>query len=140
MPPVTVRDGTPSDFARVEEIQNAAPEASHWNPAAYLAGSFRVAECGGVTAGFYAARRVAPGEAELLNLVVAPEWRRQGVGRALLRDLTEAFPGDLYLEVRESNEAALKLYEAFGFKRVMYRPGYYYDPPEGGVVMKYHSC
>ncbi len=139
MAPVTAREGTPGDLARVAAIQNAAPEAAHWNPADYLAGHFRVVECGGVVAGFCAARQVVPGETELLNLAVAPEWRRKGIGTALLRDLAGTFPGVLYLEVRESNTAALKLYEMFGFKRVMYRPGYYQAPPEGAVVMNFHS-
>jgi len=42
----------------------------------------------------------------------------------------------VYLEVRESNGAALRLYESMGFRRAGVRPKYYERPKEAGIVMK----
>src|SRR5207253_10360118 len=46
-----------------------------------------------------------------LNLAVAPPVRRQGIGRQLLGDILARHPGSFFLEVRESNHAALGFYE-----------------------------
>jgi [ribosomal protein S18]-alanine N-acetyltransferase len=135
-----VRAGGPADLERVSAIQAASPEAANWNPADYLEHDFRVVECSGAVEGFAVARPLAPGESELLNLAVAPEWRRRGLARALLQDLAGRHPGLLYLEVRESNESALRFYKSFGFEEVGRRPGYYRTPSEGAVVMKFLSC
>jgi ribosomal-protein-alanine N-acetyltransferase len=86
------------------------------------------------------ARRVAPDESELLNLVVAPEFRGKGLARALLQELLTAPAASLYLEVRESNRAARNLYKSMGFQEVNIRPEYYQSPPEAAIVMKFHSC
>jgi ribosomal-protein-alanine acetyltransferase len=135
-----VRDGRPEDLERVAEIQAASPGASHWNVRDYLDQDFRVVECSGTLAGFAVARRVAEDESELLNLAVAPSFRRSGIATVLMHDLAVRHPGTIFLEVRESNKAALALYQAFGFEMVAQRPEYYRDPVEGAVVMKYRSC
>jgi [ribosomal protein S18]-alanine N-acetyltransferase len=71
----------------------------------------------------------APGEVQLLNLTVAPEVRRLGIGRALLqRFLVEARARgaeQCFLEVRVSNQAAIGLYAQEGFVPVARRVGYY---------------
>lgn len=73
----------------------------------------------------------AAGEAELLRLAVAPEARRTGQGRALLRssvrDLQALGIQRLHLEVRVSNFAARALYEAEGWRLTGQRPRYYRD-------------
>jgi len=132
-------------------MQASSPEAAHWDAVDYLQYDFRVCLQDGRVAGFLVARRVAADEAELLNLVVAPEFRRKGLARALLQDLlaapaaaaqAQAWPGktSLYLEVRESNRAARNLYKSMGFQEVKIRPDYYQAPPEAAIVMKFHSC
>ncbi|MEO6410273.1 MAG: ribosomal protein S18-alanine N-acetyltransferase [Burkholderiaceae bacterium] len=77
----------------------------------------------------YGVLMLAPGEAQLLNLSVVPDVRRQGLGRTLLRrfvdDARRLGALQLFLEVRESNVAAILLYEAEGFARVARRNGYY---------------
>jgi ribosomal-protein-alanine N-acetyltransferase len=86
----------------------------------------------------------APGEAQLLNLTVAPEVRRLGIGGALLRRfLTAAREGgaaQCFLEVRVSNAAAIALYERDGFLPVARRVGYYpaagEGPREDALVMR----
>lgn len=72
---------------------------------------------------------LAPGEAQLLNLSVVPDSRRQGLGRALLmrfvEDATRAGAEQMFLEVRVSNDAAIALYAALGFAPVARRHRYY---------------
>jgi ribosomal-protein-alanine N-acetyltransferase len=134
-----IRAGRPEDLPAITAIQEASPEAARWNPSDYLGYDLRVAVRNGALAGFLAVRTVGD-EAEILNLAVAPESRRQGVARGLLRSLFESFRGTVFLEVRESNEAARLTYQAIGFTEVSRRKGYYDSPPEAAVVLKFHSC
>jgi ribosomal protein S18 acetylase RimI-like enzyme len=137
---LSIRRGSEEDLAAIAGIQSASPEAAHWDPAGYLAYGLWVAVEGGRIAGFLAWRPLGLGEGELLNLAVEPRFRRKGVGKALVRAFLGEFPGGAYLEVRESNAAALCLYKSLGFKEVTRRPGYYEFPPEAAIVMKFHSC
>ena len=76
-------------------------------------------------------RMPAAGEAELLRIAVAPEARGQGLGRRLLstsqRELADDGLHQLFLEVRTSNAAAIRLYEACGWTPCGRRPRYYSD-------------
>jgi ribosomal-protein-alanine N-acetyltransferase len=135
-----IRRGGPGDLAQVAAIQTASPEAAQWDAAGYLLYDFRVSVCGIRVAGFLVSRALVEGETELLNLAVAPEFRRQGVARKLVEALLAESPGVVYLEVRESNRAARKFYDHMGFQEVSSRSGYYQDPPEAAIVMKFHSC
>ncbi len=71
----------------------------------------------------------APGEAQILNLSVVPDARREGLGRTLLRrfvdDARRLAAEQIFLEVRASNVAAISLYETEGFAPVARRVGYY---------------
>jgi len=135
-----IRRGGADDLAAIAAIQAASPEAAQWNPADYLAHHLLVATAGAGVVGFVVARPVADREFEILNLAVAPEFRRQGVSRELLRALFHDYHGTFFLEVRESNQAAQMCYKSLGFQLVTRRPGYYYSPPEAAIVMKFHSC
>ncbi len=135
-----IRRGDFGDLAEIEKIQKASPESSQWAPADYLAYDLRVACCDGAVAGFLAARRNGPDEWEILNVAVAPEWRRRGVARRLIEHLQRSVTGCVFLEVRESNRAARKLYNSMGFQEVSLRQQYYNSPPEAAIVMKFHSC
>lgn len=79
-------------------------------------------------AGFVLARLVA-GEAEILTIAVARSHRRLGLGRdlmeAVLRTLHAERAEALFLEVDETNAAAISLYRRLGFREVARRPGYY---------------
>jgi ribosomal-protein-alanine N-acetyltransferase len=79
-------------------------------------------------------------EGELANLAVAPEQRRLGIGQALLEAVTSDALGrgtaELYLEVRESNSAARRLYEAAGFEQVGRRKRYYRQPEEDALILR----
>jgi [ribosomal protein S18]-alanine N-acetyltransferase len=137
---ITVRRGEASDLSIAAQVQALCPEASQWDPSTYLSYDFRVAELEGRLAGFLVARRLVEDEAEILNLAVAPQYRRRGVARALLADLCRNFAGVVHLEVRASNSGAQGLYKAIGFKEVSIRKDYYEEPPEAAVVMNLHSC
>lgn len=78
-------------------------------------------------------------EGYIANVAVAPEHRRFGIGDALISELTD-FAADnklsfLTLEVRESNRAAIALYEKNGFIKVGLRKAYYDKPKENAVLM-----
>ena len=135
-----IRRGGPRDLGEVAIIQAASPEAAHWEAADYLHYDFRVSICENRVAGFLVSRMLAEGETELLNLAVAPEFRRRGMARELVQSLLTDFPGGVYLEVRESNRGARSFYNGMGFQEVTVRQGYYQDPLEAAIVMKFHSC
>ncbi|HTS31072.1 MAG TPA: ribosomal protein S18-alanine N-acetyltransferase [Bryobacteraceae bacterium] len=135
-----IRRGEPSDLEAVAAIQDASPEAARWTVSDYPEHDFQIAVRGGHIAGFLVSRRVAQGETEILNLAVAPEWRRQGVARTLLAAFLAGVRGTVFLEVRESNQAARNIYKSMGFQEVGCRRGYYDYPPESAIVMKFHSC
>lgn len=79
-------------------------------------------------------------EAELCNLGVLKEFRRNGVGTCLLRKtllrLEEFSSFSVFLEVRRTNIAARAFYEKFGFAKAGVRPKYYRNPIEDAVVMR----
>jgi [ribosomal protein S18]-alanine N-acetyltransferase len=80
-----------------------------------------------------------PPEREILNLAVAPEYRRTGIAKALLGyELSQ--PGTHFLEVRESNIPAQMLYRKCGFREVARRSGYYESPRESAIVMSSRKC
>ena len=124
----------------IAAIQAASAEAAHWPPADYLAHLLLVAAGDAGVIGFVAARQVADREFEILNIAVAPAFRRQGVARDLLHALFHQYQGAFYLEVRESNLTAHTCYKSLGFQTVTYRPTYYENPSEPAIVMKFHSC
>jgi ribosomal-protein-alanine N-acetyltransferase len=137
---IVVRAGSAGDLDAVDAIQRACPEAAHWKVAEYLDHDFRVAIVGNSIGGFIVLRNVAPDEREILNLAVAPEWRRKGIASALLEAGLRDFHGSIFLEVRESNGAGRKFYKLHSFQEVSKRPYYYESPPEAAIVMKFHSC
>ncbi len=88
----------------------------------------------------YVFARVVAGEAEILNIAVVPEARRDGLGRRLLetvlKSVQSAGAESVFLEVRESNEAAKRLYGALGFRPVGFRADYYRKPREHALVLR----
>jgi len=98
-----------------------------------------VAEVDGVTVGFLLWRSLPDDEYEILNLAVGAGQRRQGVASRLLGEFLSGVTGAVYLEVRESNEAARALYRRWAFSEEGVRRGYYHRPVEDAVVMR-HSA
>jgi ribosomal-protein-alanine N-acetyltransferase len=74
----------------------------------------------------------------LMNVAVDPGRRRQGIATSLLEQLFEQAdqPSEQYtLEVRTSNDAAIRLYERFGFRAAGRRRAYYHDNREDALIM-----
>ena len=75
----------------------------------------------------------------VMNIAVAPSYRRRGVATFLLQRVFEVTVGDqrrgYTLEVRVSNEDAIRLYERLGFERRGIRRGYYTDNREDALIM-----
>ena len=75
----------------------------------------------------------------VMNVAVEPDRRREGIANALFERLFELTAGDpsrgYTLEVRISNEAAIKLYEQLGFQSRGVRRGYYTDNREDALIM-----
>ena len=89
-------------------------------------------------AGYIVARETA-GELHINNVAVRHQYRRRGIGQALLgRIIEEARKLGVttaFLEVRSENVAAQALYERVGFKAIARRANYYSEPREDAVVM-----
>lgn len=141
---------TEHDLLEVVEIEEQSG-LSRWGWAAYYAelqGVNRdlmliakplqsVMEAGPI-AGYIVARETA-GELHINNVAVRSEFRRRGIGAALLnRVIDEARrrkANAAFLEVRSANHAAQALYEKSGFKAIARRADYYSEPREDAVVM-----
>ena len=140
---VTIRDAGREDLTRLEELEaqcfslpwtraqleSQLPDGQH---------VFLAAEEDGKVLGYVGMMTVLD-EGYISNVATAPEARRRGIGRALIAQLMQrAADRELSfvtLEVREHNEAAIRLYEGFGFKPVGLRKNYYDSPKENAILM-----
>ena len=99
---------------------------------------FFVYEDAGAAAG-YAGMFLVLDEGNIANIAVFPEYRRKGIGEALLSALIQCGRDEklsvLILEVREGNLPALALYRKKGFTETGYRKNYYHDPEEGARIL-----
>jgi len=88
----------------------------------------------------YVVALVVQNEGEILNLAVAPDFRRRGLGGELLDAGLSAVHArgarDIFLEVRESNRPALALYGSRGFSAIGQRRKYYRNPVEDALVLR----
>ena len=143
-PAVRLRRATAADVDAIAAIERLA-FSDPWsrdsfatlarNPEVF----FLAAEAGGAPVGYVVAWYVLD-EGEVANIAVAPSARGTGVG-ALLLDaaLAEARRrgvGHLFLEVRESNAVARRLYASRGFVELGRRKRYYREPVEDALVLR----
>jgi ribosomal protein S18 acetylase RimI-like enzyme len=138
---IRIRTAQERDLPAIAAIQHTAPESSHWEARDYLVFDCQVAFMSDGSseeriAGFLVSRSVADKEREILNIAIHPDFRRLHIATELLQAALARWPGTHFLEVRESNAPARRLYEGLGFEAVGKRPGYYDDPPETGIVMR----
>ena len=93
----------------------------------------------GDTVAGYTAFSTVLDEGYIANVAVAPEYRRRGLGDALVTAMAEEARrrrlSFLTLEVRESNAPARALYEKHGYKAVGLRKNYYEKPTESAILM-----
>ncbi len=129
-----------ADLARLEEECFSQPwsykslEEELTNDTAH----FFVAEVEGKVAGYIGVFIVCE-SCFVSNVAVFPEYRRQGIARALIKmaSLTAYSMGTdfISLEVRKSNTPAIALYESMGFEEMGLRKNYYRNPPEDALIM-----
>lgn len=139
---LTVRRMSLADATDVLAILHESPEAAMWTAESLMeaasSGAAWIAEANGRSIAFLVERNVAD-EFEILNLAVAQEHRRRGIGLRLVNEaLQRAHKGGAsraYLEVRGSNAAAIALYSRFKFKECGRRLRYYQYPVEDAVVL-----
>lgn len=131
-PRTQIRSMSPVDLKAVAAVERVSYEFP-WSQGVFrdclLAGyQSLVLEIGSIING-YAIMSVAAGEAHILNLCVHPECQQMGYGRRLLNALLvkseEVGVERVFLEVRPSNNIAIRLYRSAGFEQIGVRPSYY---------------
>ena len=93
----------------------------------------------GTVAGYVGSQTVC-GETDMMNVAVTADFRRRGIGEALVNALVVELKAmeshSLTLEVRASNTPAQALYEKLGFAQVGRRPRYYQNPKEDALILR----
>lgn len=148
-----IRPAREDDGESLTQIEGECCSEPPWLPSDFLKRATVIAELDRKPVGFLVLQDVFTGgeepvyvdssatiasevrEREILNLAVLPLYRRLGIARALLASEMQ-HPAIYYLEVRESNEAARRLYESSGFVEIGRRHHFYSSPDETGIVMK----
>ena len=143
MSEIIVRRMLPEDLeevCRIEKDNFTLP----WSEKSFLESMerndtlFLVALNGEEVAGYLGCYCVA-GEGEITNVAVKSSYRRQGIGGKLLETLYEEakvlHTQEFFLEVRESNEAAIGLYSRQGFVKEGVRKNFYEKPEKNAVIM-----
>jgi [ribosomal protein S18]-alanine N-acetyltransferase len=155
-----IRKMRAADVDAVFALERVTAEAPHWASSEYesifsdqpegasLARVALISELGGKVVGFAVVRllhvpassgRPEMVDSELESIVVAPALRGRGIGLRLMNAILELAGSRgserLELEVRASNEKAIRLYARAGMMPQGRRPGYYSDPPDDALLM-----
>lgn len=114
-----------------------------WSVSSFIDGMNTPTQCffgafiGGILVG-YISVMTAAGEGEILSIAVLPEYRKCGIASMLLEKSFKLFENNncekVFLEVRQSNIPAQKLYEKYGFAKVGVRKKYYSSPIEDAIL------
>lgn len=142
--PLQIRPASLADVAALAELERVC-FSDPWTAAAIretiqyeTARTFVAQDSVGIVG--FAMARISGEEGEILDLAVLPGKRRRGIGSLLLaavgKSVQEEGVRELFLEVRESNAAAIGLYQSHGFRPVGLRPRYYRNPPEDALVLR----
>ena len=138
---VNMSDAHVSQIAELEKLCFSCPwsEKSVASELNNPLSCWLVAMDGNVVAGYIGSQSVM-GEADMMNVAVRPDHRRQGIAKMLVEGLVqELIKREVYsltLEVRASNDPAIRLYEQLGFRQVGRRPNYYRDPREDALILR----
>ena len=138
-----IREMTWDDLEAVVAIENEN-FTTPWTETGFLSFMMRqdvlmlVAEEGEKILGYMGSMYVLD-EADITNVSVSKNARRQGTGRALVREMICRLEAlgvtTIHLEVRESNAPAIALYEKLGFEADGLRKNYYEQPTENALLM-----
>lgn len=140
---VILTEFSPGHLPQIMEIERAcfSDPWSENSMTAQLTGKYSLcalASCNGEIAGYVMAVALYEG-AEILNVAVSPSHRRQGLGRMMMESILSQCRQKgverAFLEVRAGNDAAIRLYESFGFKKYGVRKDYYIEPAEDAALM-----
>ncbi len=148
-----VRDAVAGDLEQIVDIARHSDTAAQWSREEYeklLAKNkdkdtarqqvMLVVEEQSHVQGFLAACAVLD-EWEIENIAVRGAARRRGLASLLLRELLQRAQTQgakhIFLEVRESNRAAMAFYAQWAFVEAGRRPAYYRDPPEDALILKF---
>jgi len=145
MAAVLIRPMHEGDLAAVAELERGSYQFP-WTEGIFrdcvrVGYECRVLDSGGQIVG-YGVLSVGAGEAHVLNLCVAEEYRCRGLGRHMLTHLIARARAsgarEAFLEVRPSNTNAIRLYQSMGFEQIGIRRGYYQASVgrEDAVVLK----
>jgi ribosomal-protein-alanine N-acetyltransferase len=138
-----IRDLASGDLEIVAKMLSNIREGAPWSTDDFRLASrrnlsLRVAEEEGAVCGLIVFRMIAD-EAEIMNLAVDSSRRGRGTGSRLLEDVIRACKGagvrKIFLEVRDSNEAARNFYSRMGFTEAGRRRQYYRQPVEDALVL-----
>ena len=142
---MSIRPATAADLDAIRAIEHSAPTAAHWSAEQYRTTLFvserfaLVLEENSQILGFLIARAIDD-EWELENIVVEATSQRRGQGVQLLDELIKLARAQsaraIFLEVRESNLLARRLYEKRGFAECGRRQNYYAAPQEDALVYR----
>ncbi|HMK55328.1 MAG TPA: ribosomal protein S18-alanine N-acetyltransferase [Dissulfurispiraceae bacterium] len=140
---VSLRDMRPEDVPDVAEIERSSFSTPWSEHSIYseVYGKYsiaRVAVLDDRIVGYVMARLILE-EGHLMDLAVHPAFRARGIAKMLMEDVIKGLHFNrcrvFFLEVRASNDTALKLYADIGFNVVGTRKNYYKDPVEDAFVM-----
>ncbi|WP_349680741.1 ribosomal protein S18-alanine N-acetyltransferase [Methanoculleus sp. UBA303] len=146
---LTIRRAQPADIPQIVAIERITfvdpwDERTLQESLAYYPETFFVARSNGDLAGFVAAGLENTGEeryGHIMNLAVAPGYRRQGIGQRLIRRLEQEFSlsgaGGAQLEVRITNTGAQEFYRRLGYREVFQIASYYANDEDALVMMKW---
>ena len=142
---ITIKPMEKEDVASVVTIEAQAYGEHHWSEDSFLneisnelARYYSAFDENGKLVGYAGCWQILE-EVHITNIAVSPDFRRQGIGEMLLKQIID----DCYknmakyvtLEVRISNTPAINLYEKYGFKSFGVRKGYYQNNNEDALIM-----
>ena len=88
----------------------------------------------------YVGSQTVLGETDMMNIAIHPDYRKQGIGTALIEaligELNNRGSHSLMLEVRASNDPAISVYCKLGFVEVGRRKNYYRNPKEDARILR----
>ena len=140
---ITITRMTDDDVSEIAELEKKC-FAVPWSEKSFLSACttpeniYLVCLAGEEVAGYCGLWSVL-GEGNITNMAVAEKYRRNGVAEALMKEMEERGRQKdvtiFFLEVRESNDAARRLYEKMGYEQIGVRKNFYEKPAENAIIM-----
>ena len=145
---ISIEDMKPGDLPAVIEIERVSfttpwSETSFFNELKNPRSSLKVAKKGGRVVGYICFGWIID-EGHVLDVAVHPQYRMLGIASTLVSLAIERLKEEgcrfVFLEVRDSNGPAKKMYAKFGFEVLGTRKNYYVSPSEDAVIMVLKSA